>query len=162
MLALFPWWRGDRHPVQCAGPEEPSGVHWPACDAVSLVEASRVASWRAQQGLEDDGDFAFRFISWEQAVSGAGHVVAVAWLQARQSAADGMLQGVDRALQAAPTMRPRAPVPTSARISMRRAPVRLRENVHESPQAIVRRVDSLTEVWIRLGRHRAGGCRNLW
>ena len=50
-LALLPWWRGDRHPVQCAGPEEPSGMHWPACDAVSLVEASRVATWRSQQGL---------------------------------------------------------------------------------------------------------------
>ena len=101
--------------------------------------------------MEDDGDFAFRFSSWEQAVSGAGHVVAVAWLQARQSATDGMLQGVDRAIQAAPTLRPRAPVPTSAKISMRRAPVRLRENVHESPEAIVRRVDALTEVWLRLG-----------
>lgn len=137
--------------------QEGPGGHWPACEAVALVEAGRVAAWRDENGLQDDGDFAFRFSSWEQAVSGAGHVVAMAWLQARQSATDGMLQGVDRALQAAPSLPPRVPVPTSAKISMRRAPVRLKENVLASPEAIVRRVDSLAAVWIRLGALRPGG-----
>ena len=144
-------------PPQCMDDQEGPGGHWPACEAVALVEAGRVAAWRDENGLQDDGDFAFRFSSWEQAVSGAGHVVAMAWLQARQSATDGMLQGVDRALQAAPSLPPRVPVPTSAKISMRRAPVRLKENVLSSPEAIVRRVDSLAAVWIRLGALRPGG-----
>ena len=144
-------------PPQCMDDQEGPGGHWPACEAVALVEAGRVAAWRDENGLQDDGDFAFRFSSWEQAVAGAGHVVAMAWLQARQSATDGMLQGVDRALQAAPSLPPRVPVPTSAKISMRRAPVRLKENVLASPEAIVRRVDSLAAVWIRLGALRPGG-----
>eukprot|EP00434_Breviolum_minutum_P039089 symbB.v1.2.034695.t1/scaffold4526.1/size39880/1 len=38
----------------------------------TLVEAGRVAAWRDENGLQDDGDFAFRFSSWEQAVSGLG------------------------------------------------------------------------------------------
>ena len=49
-------------------------------------ERAKVMQWRMDQGMEDDKDFAFVYVSFEEAYAEQGRSVAMAWSRCRQRA----------------------------------------------------------------------------
>ena len=50
------------------------------------VERHKVAQWRQAEFLQNDNDFAFVYVNFEEAYAGAGRAVAMAWARCRQRA----------------------------------------------------------------------------
>ena len=125
--------------------------------ALELVEANRVRGWRQQNRLEDDGDFAFYFLDYDQAVNQAGRAVAHAWLEARHSALGSMLQQVESTIREVDAKAPAIHRPLQVRPKQRKRPLRLKENQTEAPAAVQRRVDALTQVWKQAGALKPSG-----
>ena len=89
-------WRSNG--VSCMdAPSSSSG--WSPHVALQMVEEDRVKTWRQQHQLSDDGDFAFDFLDYDQALTQAGRAVAHAWLEARHAAIGGMLQQVEHTIR---------------------------------------------------------------
>jgi len=59
-------------------------------DERAVAEKERVNKWRAENLLQDNLDFAYVYVDFEEAYSQAGRAVAVAWSRARVSAEPGM------------------------------------------------------------------------
>lgn len=176
------WWWGDTAPVQCAGDDfaasassasstgrraRPGGegddMGWSPVTALDLLTANKVAAWRDQAGMQDDGDFAFRWSSYEQAVADAGHSVALAWLQVRAEqnkllwpAAEQMVESLPKPV---PSVSPKLqePIKRKAQWGLKRKGARLRQNTAESPEAIHSRVQALSRVFMQLGAIRPRG-----
>ena len=55
-------------------------------DVDAEAEKDAVAKWRQKQQLQDDRDFAFVYVSFEEAYLEAGRAVAMAWSRCRQRA----------------------------------------------------------------------------
>ena len=54
-----------------------------ADDPRSLAHRDQVARWRTEESMQDDQDFAYVFIDFDEAYANAGQAVAVAWSRAR-------------------------------------------------------------------------------
>ena len=172
--------------VQCAGKDDsevefvnPGGTssgsssvgpaRWAAVTALEIAARERVATWRAERGLEDDSDFAFRWSSHEEAVAGAGHAVAHEWLRARAEQRDALLPAVARVMDEIPR-----PAPSTAPALLREAVskkgktmfgkkrqgVRLRANPTDTPEAEGQRVEALTTVMMKFGALEPSGHMN--
>ena len=172
--------------VQCAGKDDsevefvnPGGTssgsssvgpaRWAAVTALEIAARERVATWRAERGLEDDSDFAFRWSSHEEAVAGAGHAVAHEWLRARAEQRDALLPAVARVMDEIPR-----PAPSTAPALLREAVskkgktmfgkkrqgVRLRANPTDTPEAECQRVEALTTVMMKFGALEPSGHMN--
>ncbi|WP_288992132.1 hypothetical protein, partial [uncultured Marinobacter sp.] len=55
-----------------------------------MAEKDKVIKWRADNGLEDNEDFAYFYTEFEEAYLKAGKAVAMAWYRARTLSAPGM------------------------------------------------------------------------
>ena len=135
--------------VRCAGDdagEQPGG--WKAMDALQFIESQRVQQWRQTHGLEDDDDFAFAFVNWEQASSQAGMLVADQWVAVRSAASDAMLQQVTSAIHDISESASSSTRQLHPKLKKPRRRVRLLPNPAASPEAVTRRVDALAAVWI--------------
>ncbi len=176
----------QRPPVRCAGQDgyedelvNPGGsssgsssvgpARWAAVTALEIAARERVATWRAERGLEDDSDFAFRWSSHEEAVAGAGHAVAHEWLRARAEQRDALLPAVARVMDEIPRPTPSA-APALLREAVskkgktmfgkRRQGVRLRANPTDAPEAVCQRVEALTTVMMKFGALEPSGHMN--
>ena len=49
---------------------------WSAADSLRQLAAQRAAQWREAEGLQEDNDFAYAFLDFDQVVGVAGHHVA--------------------------------------------------------------------------------------
>ena len=142
----FPGVTGRPRMVWCMDAAS-SSSGWAPHEAVQMVEEGRVRSWRTQHKLEDDGDFAFYFIDYDQALTNAGRAVAHAWLEARHASTGGMLQQMEQALRDVDSRAPATFRPLQIKPKQRKRPLRLRENQADAPEAIQRRVNALCQVW---------------
>ncbi len=125
--------------------------------ALELVEARRVSGWRQQHHLENEGDFAFYFLDYDQALNQAGRAVAHAWLEARHAALGGMLQQVESTIREVDARAPVTHRPLQVKPKQRKRPLRLKENQSEAPAAVQRRVEALTQVWKEAGALKPSG-----
>ena len=124
-----------------------SSSGWAPHEAVQMVEEDRVRTWRRQHRLEDEGDFAFYFIDYDQALTNAGRAVAHAWLEARHASMGGMLQQVEQTIREVDSRAPATLRPLQIKPKQRKRPLRLRENQADAPEAVQRRVNALCQVW---------------
>ena len=134
---------------------------WSPITAIEILNATKLSSWRDAHGLQDDGDFAFRWTSHVQAVAEAGHLVAHAWLQVRAEQDGQLLPAASRLVEGLPK-----PVPSSApprqpgrkiKWSRKRKGVRLRGNLVDSADVIQQRVDALARELQVFGAIRPAG-----
>ena len=66
---------------------------WNAADSLRQIAAQRAAQWRKAEGLQDDNDFAYAYLDYDQVVALAGHHVADDWLQTRATAGVRAVEG---------------------------------------------------------------------
>ena len=150
-------WRGPQHgSLPTEDVEE-----WSPMTAIEILNATKLSSWRDAHGLQDDGDFAFRWTSHVQAVAEAGHLVAHAWLQVRAEQDGQLLPAASRLVEGLPK-----PVPSSApprqpgrkiKWSRKRKGVGLRRNLVDSADVIQQRVDALARELQVFGAIRPAG-----
>ena len=152
-------------PVEQSQPPSSSPSRNPpmtAANALEVVAARRVAAWRQAHHMENEEDFAWAFTTQEAAVMEGGHCLAEAWIAARARQEDRVLPVV---VEMAEDLRPRPSQAPAATIrakpkawgKSKRQPLRLRENTHDTPEAIQRRVFALTQVFLTLGALRPEG-----
>ena len=142
--------------VQCMEASS-SSSGWEPQVALQMVEEDKVKTWRQQHQLSDDGDFAFYFLDYDQALTQAGRAVAHAWLEARHAAIGGMLQQVERTIREVDAKAPTTFRTLQIKPKQRKRPLRLRENPTDAPEAVQRRVNALCQVWREAGALKPSG-----
>ena len=53
---------------------------WSAAGSLRQLAAQRAAQWRDAEGLQEDNDFAYAFLDYDQVVGVAGHHWVITWL----------------------------------------------------------------------------------
>ena len=72
---------------------------WSAADSLRQLAAQRAAQWRESEGLQEDNDFAYAFLDFDQVVGVAGHHVADDWLRVRARVEEGLLAAGARVIE---------------------------------------------------------------
>ena len=80
------------------GADPDAGVRHPLGGDGPAVVAAQVARWRSAHGVQQDADFAYAFLSFEDADRVAGPELAAAWQQARARTAERWRREASRPL----------------------------------------------------------------
>ena len=127
---------------------------WDAASSLQQVVHSRAWQWRTAEGLDRDEDFAYAFTDFDHAVGIAGHHVADAWLNVRESVEEGLLHATAKVAEG-PSMGP----------TFVRAPKRtiFKRKGHTQPtgpaldSATKKRVNTLVNMFMAMGRFKPAG-----
>ena len=153
-----------------AGAPSSGSRDWGAVDASNALQVAainHVSRWRDQHGMGADSDFGFAFSTYDHAVAAGGHHLAAAWVTVRAEQLGQLLPEAAALVESQGTVRsssirgagasvaPRAPVQKWA-LTKRRG-VRLHPNPQETPEAIVRRVEVLGNLFLQFGALQPAG-----
>ena len=127
---------------------------------MSRVQEANVRAFRQKHGLLQDSDFGFAFEAFEDAVRAGGHFVAAEWARVRAEQQAHLLPA-GAAVVEADSWRVTPVGPSTLRRPAVRLPtsnvgLRLRQNP-DNAEAVGRRVNLLTEAFMKLGVLRPGG-----
>ena len=139
------------HPIRCMDSTSSSSRGLAPDSAIEAIEESRVREWRHRHSMQDDNDFAFAFLDYDQALTQAGRAIAHAWLESRHAALGSMLQQVESTIREVDAKTPSTCRTLQIRPKQRKRPLRLKENQADAPEAVQRRVNALCQVWTEAG-----------
>ena len=145
------------HPSRCMDSTSSSSRGLAPDSAIEAIEESRVREWRHRHSMQDDNDFAFAFLDYDQALTQAGRAIAHAWLEARHAALGSMLQQVESTIREVDAKTPSTCRTLQIRPKQRKRPLRLKENQADAPEAVQRRVNALCQVWTEAGALKPSG-----
>ena len=145
------------HPSRCMESTSSSSRGLAPDSAIEAIEESRVREWRLRHSMQDDNDFAFAFLDYDQALTQAGRAIAHAWLEARHAALGSMLQQVESTIREVDAKTPSTCRTLQIRPKPRKRPLRLKENQADAPEAVQRRVNALCQVWTEAGALKPSG-----
>ena len=127
---------------------------WDPAESLRQVAEQRVAQWREAEGLQDDNDFAYAYIDFDQVVGVAGHHVADAWLTTRAMVEEGLLAAGARVVEGNP--KGSAFIRPVRKHTLKKKPktINVDKNVSE---AVSKRIKGLTSLFLGMGAFKPAG-----
>ena len=127
---------------------------WSAADSLRQLAAQRAAQWRESEGLQEDNDFAYAFLDFDQVVGVAGHHVADDWLRVRARVEEGLLAAGARVIEGSSkttvTLRP-------ARKTIFKKKAKATNVEKNYSEAIQKRINGMVSMFLGMGAFKPAG-----